>query len=382
MEDNQFNTENKKTAILAILMRFKKPIIIGVVVILLLVIAFIARSIYIKNIPEFDVIDSTTTEAEPDLGKPISSYFTFGKNALLDYKQTDGSLRNTNAFVVFSDENRVQVAVQQSSLGDNWYNEVYELSDGEIKQILSKPSSSINLNLLDMDFDEEETIILKEPIVVGNTWQMNNSGVEATITNINREVKTTEGLFKTIEVSIDYKNGNYRRNYYSETSGLVKSVEINNDGSNTELLLANVEPMSSGLDRAMYVYYLQSGTYVGTPTLVNFKTPTNKETTEVMREILSTPNDENLKALISPYTKINAIEVDEKNRYVHVDFSKDFYAYTAKEKSVETKHLSALANTFCRYYGVLNMKITVDGQPYSTANYKFGEADTIKATFK
>ncbi len=382
MEDNQLNTENKKTAILAIIMKFKKQIIIGVSLILLLVIVFILRSIYLKNMPEFEIVDSTTTEAEPDLGKPIETYFSFGSNALLDYRQTDGSARNTNAFVVFSDESRVQVAVHQPALGNDWYNEVYELSNGEIKQILSKPNSTANINLLNEDFEQEETIILKEPIVVGNTWKINNSDAEATITNIDSEVKTFEGLFKTIEVSIDYRNGNYRKNYFSETAGLVKSVEINNDGSKTELLLANVEPMSTGLDRAMYVYYLQNGTYTGVPTLVNFKTPTNKETTEVFREILSTPTDENLKALISPYTKINLIEIDESKRYLHVDFSKEFYAYTAKEKSVEAKHLSALANTFCRYYQVLNLKITVDGKPYTTANYKFGEDDTIKATFK
>ncbi len=215
-----------------------------------------------------------------------------------------------------------------------------------------------------------------------NTWKIGNGEAEATITSVNSEVKTAEGLFKTVEVSTDYKNGNYRKDYFSETRGIVKSVEINNDGSKSELLLTNVEPISTGLDRAMYVYYLEKDTYKGVPTLVNFKTPTNKDTTEIFRELLSTSTDENLKALISPYTKINSIKFDKNMKYVHVDFSKEFYGYTSQNKATETKHLSALANTFCRYYNVLNFKITVDGEPYTTANYQFSVDDTIRATFK
>ncbi len=380
MEDNQLNTENNSK--LAIIMRFKKQIIIVLVVILLIILGVILRTVYLKSIPEFEVINSTTSEAEKDAGKPIDEYFTYGENALLDYRQTDGSARNMLVFTSFADIDSVQFSVLKPSLGDNWYNEVYEMSDGEIRRVMHLQHETLNVNLLDMDFEHEEIIILKEPIVVGNTWKIGDGDAEATITSVDSEVKTPEGLFKTVEVSTDYKNGNYRKDYFSESKGIVKSVEINNDGSKSELLLTNVEPMSTGLDRAMYVYYLEKDTYKGVPTLVNFKTPTNKEMTEVFRELLSTSTDESLKALISPYTKINSIKFDKNMKYVHVDFSKEFYGYTSKNKATETKHLSALANTFCRYYNVLNFKITVDGQPYSTANYQFGEDDTIKATFK
>ncbi len=380
MEDNQ-SVEEKKS-ILANVLRFKKQIIIAIGVILLIAIIIVVRTIFLKNVPEFEIINTTTTGVVEETGEPISKYFVYSKNSLYEYKQSDGSSRNKTNFITFFDESRIQVAVYQPSVVDYWFNEVYELSNGEIRRILYAPNSDININLLDNDFDQEETIILKEPIVVGNTWKIGSGDAEATITNVNYEVKTTKGLFKTVEVSIDYKNGNYKKEYYSETSGLVKSLEINNDGTKSELLLTNVEPMSTGLDRAMYVYYLQKDTYSGVQTLVNFKTPTNKETTEVFREILSTTTDENLKPLISPYTKINSIKFGNNMRYIHVDFSKDFYAYTSTTKSTETKHLAALANTFCRYYNVLNFKITVDGQPYTTVNYQFGKDDTIKATFK
>ncbi len=380
MEDNQ-QVEEKKN-IIAILMKFKKFIIIALVVILFIVVAIIIRAIYLSNIPEFEEITTSTSGVVQEEGEPISSYFTFGRNALYDFKQTDGSSRNKTTFVTFYDETKVQFAVHQPAIADYWYNEVYEITDGEIRRILYTPTSDVNINLLDVQSDQESIIILKEPIIVGTTWKIGNGDAEASITNVNYEVKTTQGLFKTVEVSVDYKNGNYRKDYFSQTSGLVKSVEINNDGSKSELLLFNVEPMSSGLDRAMYVYYLNKDTFAGTQTLVNFKTPTNKPTSEVFRELLSTTTDESLKPLISPYTKINSIKLDKNMRYIHVDFSKDFYAYTSTSKSTETKHLAALANTFCRYYNVLNFKITVDGQPYSTTNYQFGTDDTIKATFK
>ncbi len=380
MEDNH-EIEEKKN-IIAILLKFKKFIIIGLSVILFIILAIILRAIYLSNVPEFEEINTSTVGVEPEVGEPISTYFSFGKNALYDFKQSDGSSRNKTTFVTFFDEKRVQYAIYQPSVAEYWFNEIYELSDGEIRRVLYAPNSDININLLNGEFDQESTIILKEPLIVGNTWKIGSGDAEATITNVNFEVKTTQGLFKTIEVSIDYKNGNYRKDYFSQTSGLVKSTEINNDGTKSELLLSNIEPISTGLDRAMYVYYLNKDTFVGTQTLVNFKTPTNKETAEVFRELLSTSTDENLKPLISPYTKINSIKLDKNMRYIQVDFSKDFYAYTSTAKATETKHLAALANTFCRYYNVLNFKITVDGQPYTTTNYQFGVEDTIKATFK
>ncbi len=379
MEEKLENEDDKKKLTLD---KLKKPIIIAICLLVVFIIFMVWRKSYISNLAEFELINGTTQEEIRENGKPVETYFKFVSNSIYEYKQLDGAAQNKSTFVTYYDATRVQYSVITPALADYWYNEVYEIEDGEIRKILSLPNNEQNVNLLEYEFEQEPTILLKEPVVVGNTWKTGNGEVESTITGVGVEIKTPNGLYKTVEVSTDYKNGNYRKDYYSETSGLVKTVEINSDGSKSDLVLSNIEPMSSGLDRAMYVYSLQKSTFNGTQTLVEFKTTTNKPMTEVFREILSVSLDQDLKPLISLYTKINKIELEPNLKYVHVDFSEEFYSYTSSDKNIESKHLLALANTFCRYYQVLNLKITVDGKPYTTTNYQFGEDDTIKAVFK
>ncbi len=382
---NEKNLEKEqKPSKLEIIKKYKNIIIIVILIIVFIVIAIIWRKNALNNEADFELINSTTEIAEIDKGKPVETYFRFTGNSLYEFRQLDGSSQNKSRFVTYYNETKIQYAVYRPSIAKHWYTVVFEVKDGEIRRLYNSPNYEHNLNMIEegYDYNQEPTIILKEPVVLGNSWKIGIDDVYATITNLDYEVRTANGLYKTVEVTTDFKNGNYRKDYFSETNGLVRSVDINSDGTKNSVELVNVEPLSSGLDRAMYVYYLRSDNFVGEQTLVEFKEPTNKPITEIFREILSSTDEEGLKPLISPYTKINKISIDKDSKYVHVDFSKEFYAYSSQNKNTESKHMVALANTFCRYYQVLNCKITIDGKPYTTKNYQFGEDDTIKAIFR
>lgn len=354
-------------------------IIAIVVIVILIVVVFLL--IKKRKSPEFEDVN-TIGSVVVETGKPIENYFKFTANTLYRYTQKNGSSMNKDLFVAYSDFNTIQYSIYSMAAGDEWYNRVYEVKNGEIRCIIGDMKYKQNVNLLDYKSDEEPIVVLKEPVVLNNTWKIGTGDAEATITKVDYDVKTPSGLYKTVEVTTDYKNGSYKKEYYSETMGLVRIININNDGTVTDVELTEAVSLSAGLDRAMYVYYLENGTFTDEPILVEYQQPTNKQTKDVFTEILRTSKDANYKPLISPYTKINSIKLDNELRVVHVDLSKEFLDYTSKNKSTEIKHLNALANTFCRYYQVLNLKITIDGQPYSSANFKLGENDTIKATFK
>lgn len=364
-----------------IIKKHKKKLNILIATMVILITILIIRVIYANTIPNFEEITSNTESGSSAQGNSVQKYFPFKANTLYEYTQADGSSQNRMMFVDYYDSTKVQYLVYQPAISDKWFSEVYEFDNGEIKKVLSNAMFDQNVNLLNYDYREESTILLKEPVVVGNEWNINNTDATASITDLDVNISTPNGLYKSIEVSIDNKNGSYEKMYFSEAVGLVKYISTDIDGMETELVLSGVEPLSKGLSSAMYVYYLDADTYYGRPTLVEYNIVTNEEKEDTLQSILSTSPSENLKPLISPYTDINFIKIDKDLNYVQVDFSKEFLDYTSKNKSTETKHLMAIADTFCRYYQVLNCKITIDGQSYTTENYQFGPDDTIKAQF-
>ncbi len=361
---------------------YKKPILVVGGIILIVVFYVVFRVIYSMMIPEFTIIDTSTSDKIENKGLPIENYVNIVGNTLYEYTQLDGSFYNHNMFITYYDDEKIQYVVNSPGITQDWYDQVYELADGEYRLIYSEYDIQHNKNILDIEAETEPIILLKEPIAEGNRWKVGIGSAEASITNDDIDVKTPMGMFKAVEVITDYKNGSYRKDYYSRTSGLVKTIYVNNDGSQSEVLLTNKIPLKGGIERAMYVYYLEKGTFVAKPTLKQFDVPTNRAMKLEFEELLRTSPDETLLPLISPYTKINFIEVSDDRKYVQVDFSKDFLAYTSKNKNTEIKHLNAIADTFARYYQVHNCKITIDGQPYSSSNITLGKDDTIKATFR
>ncbi len=355
------------------------PIFLIIVIILVII---LGRVIYLRSIPEFVDLGNGSEEKVMRSGKPVGTYIKATGNTLYEYTQTNGSQYNKTMFLAYSDNDSFQTTVYAPGVTDKWYSEVYQVKNGEIRRTFYDPNFEQNINLLDYKSEATSVVLLKEPVVLGNSWKYGVGDAECVITGEAVEIKTPDGLFKTIEVSTDMKNGTYQKDYYSESLGLIKTVYTNANGTKVEVLLTNKAPIIGGLDRAMYVYYLTADGFNGKSTLVQFKQNTNKSMESVFEEILKTTTDENLKPLISPYTKINFIKLDPELKYIQVDFSKEFKAYTSKTKAVETKHLVALANTFCRYYRTTNFKITIDGQPYTSSNYTMSENDTIKATFK
>ncbi len=357
--------------------------LIPIFIIILIILAIIlGRTVYLNTIPDFVDINSSTGETVLRPGKPVSTYVKATGNTLYEYTQINGSQYNKTMFLAYSDADSIQTTVYSPGVSDNWYTEIYQMKDGELRRTFYDTNFEQNINLLDYNPQATSVVLLKEPLVVGNGWKYGIGEAECVITGEDVEVKTQDGLFKTIEVSTDMKNGNYQKDYYSESLGLIKTVYSNANGTKIEVVLTKKAPISGGLDRAMYVYYLNADGFNGESTLVQFKQPTNKNMESVFEEILKTTTDENLKPLISPYTKINFIKLEPNLKYIHVDFSKEFKAYTSKNKAVETKHLVALANTFCRYYRTTHFKITIDGEPYTSSNYTMSENDSIKATFK
>ncbi len=385
-EDEEFIEEEKNSFYKK--HRFVIRIVIAVLATVILIV--VVRTVYVMMMPEFTIINTGTNKDPTDKGKPLLTYVNKAQNTLFEYKQSNGSTYNQNVFISYIDHDKIQYSVSTPSISDNWYNEIYEIKDGEARLLNNYPITNTyqqrDLNLIKGNSTDtrgtEYLVMLKEPIVLGNTWKISEYGGDATITGMDVDVKTPNGMYKTVEVSIDFYNGTYRKDYYSETVGLVKTSYIDEEANQYDVYLTNKIPLQGGLTHALYVYYLEKGTLKSTPTLVDFQLLTNSPIEEKLQTILSSTNDANLKPLISPSTKINFIKIAKDEKYVQVDFSKEFLAYTSKDKNKESKHLQAIVNTFARYYQVPKCKITIDGKPYTSTNFNFTDNDSIKATFR
>jgi len=327
-------------------------------------------------------------EPGPVAAGVIADFFPFHENALITFELLGGWGGPTAFYYTISTEgDKMQRLIIQ---GDFRVAEVFEISDGELRVNHAGLMVSGFENLLNIK-DEVPMVILKEPLVLGNSWKTHTgptiqgvAGGTSTITAVDVEIEIPNGTASAIEVSTEYENGFMEVNYFAKGLGLVKSghflpgFEVERDSGilfmeemNTDMTLISISentPLNVEVlvfhpnDEADDLDFVQSAA----PFMTNGDIRTVLEA--VLRNPGSRPN-----GIISPNTAINFIDVSrevspenptEEIATVHLDLTGNFSEDMNVGISYEQLILAALEKTFLEFYNAEEFILSVDGLPH------------------
>ena len=130
----------------------------------------------------------------------IKDYFSFNENSEYVYEGKGNEYASYNVFVDYLTENRVQL---RTNNGGTEVVKVLENKDGKLTMLLSRAECYYRENLTQSPSSNEE-ILLKEPLIKGTTWTLSDNR-KRYISNVDVEVTTPLGKYKTLEVTTENK---------------------------------------------------------------------------------------------------------------------------------------------------------------------------------
>ncbi|MHB8074405.1 GerMN domain-containing protein [Desulfosporosinus fructosivorans] len=285
----------------------------------------------------------------------IKDYFGQKENSKYVYEGQGNEFASYTVFMDYKAGNRVQ---QRSNNGGTEMVKVLENKDGELRILLSRGECYYRENLTQAPSSNVE-ILLKEPLEIGTSWTLADSRIRS-ITNLQVEVATPSGTYKTLEVTTVGK-GDKTLDYYAPNIGLVKSVFTSN-GVEVSSTLSKLETNVSFIQTVRFYF---PNTNVDKLYFVNkelsFKT--NDITKIFFENAFRDLPKGNVAKVLGPNVKIKSLYLNQDNR-AYIDFTKEFLSEMNAGSSYENLILQSITNTIGTYYGVDKVSITIEGNPY------------------
>jgi len=301
-----------------------------------------------------------------DFNPTLRDYFPFMENTIYKYEGIGNEFAEMEAYFEYIEGNKAQLKIKTPATN---FVRVLEHKEGILKEVYFEGEFYHVENMLG-HMEEQDNIVLKEPIEVGNSWTTAN-GYKRSISGIEVEVETPLKTFKALEVTTELGDGRLQKHYYAKDVGLVASIY--EDGEHVvKSLLKSIENGSMELNLKTFYPLLPDMEAVYVEDTIDFYT--NGRIEGLLEEILKNPPDDDLIAVIPAATTINYIKLDRSNWSVKVDFSQDFIREMNAGSGLEGEILRCIANTLGHFYDVERIYITVDEKPYQSGHYAF-EAD-------
>ena len=319
----------------------------------------------------------TITATPPASGtSSISGYFSYKPNTKYVYEGKGNEYASYTVFVDYIVGTKVQLRTDN---GGTETVAIMENKDGNLSILLSKSEVYYRENLINSSLGSPE-IILKEPLVKGTTWTLPD-GRKRFISNVDVEIKTKLGTYKTIEVTTE-NEFDKTLDYYAPSIGLVKSSFILKDIEEVFSTLVKMDANVPFVQTVQFYYPNFSGAdkvyYVGKK--LSFKT--NDITKSVFEKAFKTlPAGKNLARVLSPNAKIKSLYLN-KDKVVYVDFSKELLSEMNAGSGYESLILKSITNTLGVYYGVNKVYLTVEGKPYASGHIEMKKGEFFKVDLK
>ena len=315
------------------------------------------------------VEESSSIEEETDT---IAAYFPFVENVWSSYEGEGSEYATFSWYPQYIEENRAQYVKNN---GGTQIVSVLDYSDGQLVETFTRPETYFRENMLDQTSDDAGTILLKEPLKVGNSWE-NPSGSTTEITAVDVDVETPLGVFPAIEVTTTEGDAITTR-YYSVGIGLIKEVATDTQAS-YEVLSTLAEQIADTPESTVIRAFFPDANAMGIETAdVNVAFFTNDVTREVISDLLEQVPDVEYGRLIPEGTTINSLYLNEDGR-VYVDFSEELVGNMNAGSSGESLLLQGIVNTIGVYYGVEEVVITIEGAPYESGHYSMQEGESFR----
>ena len=361
----------------------KKFKIIAVALVFALVLAACGKK------DEVDIVGGNGEEITIDVDTEIEGtaldFFPFLENTQYVYSRDSIFADREEHYVTFVNGNNMQRKVMVANYEAT---EVFEFRDGAIVMVYAE-SEWYDFNDLTESERNFDRIILKGPLKVGTTWEVESGFITlgnltgtSTITAVNVPITTPAGDFLAIEVTIDFPGSNYSINYFARGVGLIKTEYYTKShghdryASNTIEETIIIEEFNRNVSHqmALNVYFADVDDYFLDFSEVILELRTNDSITLILERALRE------KGLFSENTKINNIEVNNLEKYMLLDLSSEFYTERTSKlgSGFETAAIEEVALTFMEFFDVWSISITMDGEPYSGGHVDFDENHFIE----
>ncbi|MDF2802935.1 MAG: sporulation/spore germination protein [Anaerocolumna sp.] len=320
---------------------------------------------------EPSVTPTPTEEIAPSSELTIKDYYPFLKNTDSYYVGEGNEYASFHMYTDYIDDstNRAQIRINN---GGSETVQVIQNKDGKLTLLSSQEETYYRDNLLEKtNSEDKETVILMEPLVKGTSWTLPD-GKTRSITGENVSITTPLGEYKALEVTTEEVTGS-TIDYYVKDMGLVNRVTYLGDTKITSTLKERKTDVPFIQEINMYHWNLDEEMKKDEVKLELF---TNDITRTKLEEYLKSGSLDN-QALISSNTKINSMYLGTDN-IAYVDFSQEFIDEMNAGAGYETQILQCITNTIGDYYGVKEVYLTVDGNPYESGHIALIKGETFK----
>lgn len=309
---------------------------------------------------------SKTTQAE----LLIKDYFAYQENTKYVYEGQGNEYASYTVFVDYLKGNRVQL---RSNNGGTETVRVLENNNGELSLLVLKGEAYYREDLTQGPNLPQGEVLLKEPLTQGTSWTLADNR-KRSISNIDVEVNTPSGTYKAIEVTTEGKDSKVL-DYYAPNVGLVRSV-FQSNGMEVSSTLSKMEK-NVPLVQTVKFYYpnINDGKLYYTAKKLSFNT-NDLTKLAIEKEFKSQPQG-NLGRVIGPNVKIKSLYLNKDNK-VYVDFTKELISEMNAGSGYESMILQSIVNTLGGYYGVEQVYLTVEGEPYSSGHVAMNKGEFFK----
>ncbi len=295
------------------------------------------------------------TAAAVNINARIADYFPANSNTRLSYQGTGNEFASYEVYTDYTDDGLLQ---QRISTGGTTAVRVVRINKNRAEIIFSQGEVYFRQNMMDMKAPAPE-VLLKAPLETGRSWLLGDGRIR-TITGAGITVETPAGSFDTMEVTTEGPYGK-SMDYYAKDIGLIKTVYVS-EGGPVISELAKVERDVPLMQTVRFYYPNANSEKLGyIDKEVGFYT--NDITRDVLADTYKETPPKPLGRVFSPGTKINSLYLN-KDGMVYIDLNEAFAQEMNAGAAYEQSILQSVANTFGRYYGVMRVMLTVEGQPY------------------
>ena len=312
--------------------------------------------------------DAITADKE---GVPkVVDYYPYLENTLLEYKGEGNEYAEQSVFFEFIDGKRAQMKIMNA--GTNII-KILEYKDGILSEIYLEGEFYHIENMINVK-PENESIILKEPLELGNLW-LTKDGFEREITSLNANIETPYKAMEALEVTTTFEEGRFQKDYFTKGIGLVASIYTDGN-SNVKTVLSSIK--NKPLEKDVLVYYplKENGISVFKDDKIVFYTNQNIE--KLLEDKLKNPSSDKLIAPIPEGVVINSIHLDRSSWIVRVDFSEEILKNLNAGSAFEYEIIRSIVNTIGKYYDTEKVYISVAGIPYESGHYAIREGEYFK----
>jgi len=340
---------------------------------LLLITSLIFSLVFLSSCKDKNIVKPIEGDKTPIVTKSlptIKDYFSFSENSKYMYEGKGNEYATYNVLVDYLTKDRVQL---RTNNGGTEMVKVLENKDGNLTMRLSRAESYYRENLTQSPSNKEE-ILLKEPLVKGTTWTISDNR-KRYISNVDVEITTPLGTYKTLEVTTENKE-NKTLDYYAANIGLVKTVFVSK-GDEVSSSLSKIDK-NIPLTQEVKFYYPNAKDgklyFVNKQLLFN----TNDITKIIFEKAFKDLPKGEFGKVLGPSVKIKSLYLNKDN-IVYVDFTSELVSEMNVGSGYESIILQCITNTLGSYYGVDKVYITVENSPYSSGHImmKKGEAFTV-----